>query len=68
MKKYVKYDVASYIRFQCLAAIDTGMTTYEEIKNGVVDWDDILDILKFRGIKAKIQDDIMEMHKKNGMV
>lgn len=41
------------------------MTTYEEVKNGVVDWDDILDILKFRSIKANIQEDIIEEHKKN---
>ena len=41
------------------------MTTYEEIKNGVVDWDDILDILKFRSIKENIQEDIIEAHKKN---
>lgn len=53
------------MKFQCLAAIDTGMTTYEEVKNGVVDWDDILDILKFRSIKANMQEDIIEAHKKN---
>lgn len=63
----MKDDIAAYMKFQCLAAIDTGMTTYEEVKNGVVDWDDILDILKFRSIKANIQEDIIEAHKKNSV-
>ena len=53
------------IKIQYLRAIKSGMCSYESVKNGDIEWNDIVDIIDYISTDSKIKNDYFEYKKQN---